>query len=167
MANMNWSYDENSGRYVVKGARILFPNFAGEEQDYNAKGRRNFRLQLDEDLASELKERGVYVRERPPRNDDEDTQYLVKIGVYPSADVRLLSGRTMTQLNVDNFDLVDKEFRKGEVENGNIGLEFHVSRNTKVSNGALYVRLDTCVLPIRKSALLEDYEYDEDDELPM
>ena len=157
MSNMEWFYDEETGRYVVHGARILFPNFEGAEQDYNMAGKRNFRLQLSEGLADELKKRGVHVRYREARDDNEDDQYLLKVGVYPDADIRFLSGRAMTEIAFDNVDMVDREFRKGHIKNGEILLEFHVSKNTRVMNSSPYVRVDTMVIPIRKSRLLEEF----------
>lgn len=175
---MTYKYDEESGRYVVRGARILFPNFAGVEQEYNAAGKRNFRLQLDEDLANEMRDRGVHVREREGRDETEETQYLMKIGIYSDADVRLLSGKAMTKVLIENNEnglptrndqgeLVDAEFRKGHVMNGKIDLEFHISKNTRVSSSSPYARVDTVIVPIRKSRLLEEYEDYGDDELPM
>ena len=168
MSNMNWFYDDETGRYVVKGARILFPNFSGDEQDYNQAGKRNFRLQLSEDLAEEMKNRGVYVRERPPREEDDEPQFLMKVGVYQDADIRLLSGGKMRPLDFTDFDLVDKEYRKGHIGNGDISVEFHVSKNTRVAASSPYARIDTMIIPIRKSRLLADYEeYETDDDLPM
>ena len=154
-------YDEDTGRYIIKNARILFPNFAGEEQDYNPAGKRNFRLVVDEALANELQDRGLHVRTREPLNEGDEAQYFVKIGVYRDADIRLLSGRVMTALEIDDFDVVDKEFRRGHVKNREIGLEFHVSVNTKVRNGSPYARLDTAVVPIGRSRLLEEYDCDD------
>lgn len=163
MNNMTWKYDEETGRYIIKGARILFPNFEGLEQDYNMAGRRNFRLSLNESLAEEMRSRGVYVREREGRTEDEERQYLTKVGVYRDADVRLLSGRAMTALTPDTFKMVDREYQKGHIINGDIDLEIHISKNTKVATSSPYVRLDTAIIPIRKSKLLEDYEdYEED-----
>jgi len=166
MTNMNgknWEYDDNTGRYVLHGARILFPNFAGDEQDYNPAGKRNFRLQLPEDLAMELKDRGAYVRIRPVQNEGDEDQRLIKIGVYQDADIRLLSGKAMTSVPIDNLDMVDREFRKGHIMNGKIDLEFHMSKNTKVNNSSPYARVDTMIIPIRKSRLLEEYSDIEDD----
>ena len=111
MSNMTWKYDEDTGRYIVKGARILFPNFEGVEQDYNMKGKRNFRLQLDESLAEEIKSRGIYVRERESRDDTDERQFLMKVGVYNDADIRLLSGRAMTCLSPETFKTVDREYK--------------------------------------------------------
>lgn len=161
-------YDEESGRYVVKGARILFPNFEGAEQDYNQAGKRNFRLELNEAMAEEMKSRGVYVRYREGRDETEPDQYLMKVGIYPDADIRLLSGKAMTALTPETFELVDREFRKGHVGNGDISLEFHISKNTRVAASSPYARVDTMIIPIRKSRLLSEYEdYETDDELPF
>lgn len=171
MSEMTWFYDENTGRYVVKGARILFANFQGAEQNYNQAGKRNFRLVLDESLAEELKGRGVYVRERPGREEGDEPQMLTKISVYKrDADIRFLSGKAMTSVTLDDDDperdggvLVDREFQKGHVVNGKIGLEFHISRNTRVMNSSPYARVDTIILPIQKSRLLDEYDMDDID----
>lgn len=171
--NMTWFYDDETGHYVVKGARILFPNFQGAEQDYNPAGKRNFRLQVNSDLAEELRSQGISVREREGRDDTEETQYLVKIGVYPTVDIILRDGNKNNRMVIDNKDhenddgdLIDGEFSKGHIKNGDISVEFHISRNTRVPNGSLYTRADVVILPVRKSKLLEDIE-DDDDDLPM
>lgn len=165
--NSNYScmYDEETGHYIVKGATVMFPNFAGDEQDFNPAGKRNFKLLLDQGLADELKSRGVNVRERPPRDEDDEPTYQVKIGVYGDADIRFLSGKAMTSMTIDNHDesnddgpMIDREFRKGHVINGEINIEFHVSKNTKITSSAPYLRLDGAVIPVRKSRLMEEYE---------
>lgn len=155
---MNYFFDNESGHYIVKNARILFPNFAGEEQDYNAAGKRNFKLSVNKELADEMMERGVNVRIRPPREDGDEPQYLIKIGVYRDSDVRLMSGRAMTKLDYEDLDQVDSEFRKGHVKANDVQLEFHVSVNTKVRNSSPYLRLDVGIIPIGKSRLLEEYD---------
>lgn len=174
--NMHWEYDELSNRYVVKGATIRFTNFDGAEQDYNQKGKRNFRLELDETLRDEIKRQGVYVRERPGRDEFDDPQYLMKVGIYPDADIRMLSGRTLTKVPIltederrrdpdrDGGALIDREFQKGHVENGKIDIEFHITKNTRVATSSPYVRVDTMIIPIRKSKLLEEYDLDDDED---
>lgn len=177
--NLNWEYDELSGRYIVKGATIRFTNFDGAEQDYNQKGKRNFRLELDKSLCEEIKRQGVYVRERPGRDEFDETQYLMKVGIYPDADIRILTGRTMTKVPIlpeqerqrdpdkDGGSLIDREFQKGHVENGKIDIEFHVSKNTRVATSSPYVRVDTMIIPIRKSKLLEGYDDLDDEDDPF
>lgn len=177
-SNMTWTYDEDTQRYIVRNARILFPNFQGAEQDYNMAGKRNFNLQIDKELSDELQRQGVRVREREPRNEEEDIQYLIKVGVYKDAEIRMLSGKAMTKILIENDErglpsrndqgnMVDDEFRRGHARNGEIMVEFHVSRNTRVANAMIYVRLDTMIIPIRKSRLLEEYEDHDSDELPF
>lgn len=160
---MNYTYDDANGHYIIKDARIQFPNFAGEEQSFNAAGKRNFRLIIPEELFDELQARGVYVRSRPPRDETEPTQYYVKVGVYPNSDVRIYSGKALVQLDPDDFAQVDAEFRKGHVEK--VDVEFHVSVNRMVPSATPYVRLDTAIITVGRSRLLDDYEAD--DELPM
>ncbi len=173
----SWEYDNESGRYIVRNARIMYPNFEGAEQNYNAAGKRNFNLLIPAeaaDLADELRGRDIHVRSLEARDDTEGERYLVKVSVYQDADIRLLSGKAMTKIRISNdnpsldqTELIDSEFRKGHVINGRIDFEFHLSRNTKVVAASPYLRLDTMILPIRKSRLLEEYEdYDigDDDE---
>ena len=167
MANTTWIYDDETGRYIVKNARVSFVNFEGAEQDYNQAGKRNFRLTIPEDLADDLKDRGLHVKLREARNEDEEDQYSVKVGVYADADIRLLSGGRLNRMDIDNENpdrdcgsLVDNEFRKGHAMNGSISLEFHISKNTRVMSSAPYARVDTIIIPIRKSRLLSEYEDD-------
>lgn len=171
---MTYVYDKETGRYVVKKARIMFPNFRGAEQDYNAKGKRNFNLQINEELANDLRDQGVHVRYREPRNEDEEGRYLLKVGVYRDADIRMLSGKAMTKILIENdangmptendqAGIVDDEYGKGHIRNGDVMLEFHLSRNSKVVNSPVYARVDTMIIPIRKSRLLEEFEDFEDE----
>lgn len=170
-SNFTWNYDEFSRHYIVRNARVLFANFAGAAQDYNQEGRRNFRLEIPEDLAQELEEQGIYVRTREARDDSEDTQRLVKVSVYPDAEIRFLNGRAMSKVIINNDDkdcdqgkLIDNEFRKGHIMNGEIKIEFHISKNTRVATSSPYLRIDTMILPLRKSQLLEEYENDYEEE---
>lgn len=175
-SNFTWEYDEYSRHYIVRNARILFPNFAGAQQNYNAEGRRNFRVEISEELAREMEAQGLFVRTLEARDESEEPKQIIKISVYPDADIRFLNGRTMTNVVIDNDDkandmgaMIDTEFRKGRVVNGRCDLEFHISRNTKVASSSPYLRVDMLVLPIRRSKLAEVYaQYeDDDDDLPM
>lgn len=176
--NMTYEYDRYSRHYIVRNTRILFANFTGAARQYNTEGRRNFHIVVPEDLAMEMESLGVNVHHLPPRNEDENETTTLKVSVYPDADIRLISGRTATNavINNDNKDLdmgplIDNEFRKGHIMNGEINIEFHIARNTKVPNSSPYLRVDVLFLPIRKSRLVEEYEAymdDEDeDDLPM
>ena len=174
--NYTWEFDEYSGHYIIRNARIMFPNFAGAAQAYNNEGRRNFRVEISEDLAEEMRDRGIFVKAYEGRDDSDETQHTIKVSVYPDADIRLLNGRNMSSIVIDNENkandmgrIVDNEFRKGHVMNGNVDLEFRVARNTKVVGSSPYLRVEMMVIPIRRSKLAEAYEAyeDDDDDLPM
>lgn len=176
--NITYEYDQYSRHYIVRNTRILFANFSGVARQFNQEGRRNFHVVVPEDLAMEMEELGVNVHRLPPRNEGDDVTFTLKVSVYPDADIRFLSGRNMSSAVINNEDkerdmgpMIDNEFRKGHVMNGDIKLEFHIARNTKVPNSSPYLRVDVLMLPIRKSRLVEEYESyaddEEDDELPM
>lgn len=162
--NINWEYDRFSRHYVVRNTKILFANFAGAAKQYNQEGRRNFNVVIPEDFADELKANGIYIHTLQPRNDDEDVQYTVKVGVYPDADIRLVQGSQYTQAVIDNENkdadmgkIIDAEFQKGRVLNGEVKVEFHISRNTKIPNASPYLRVDILLLPIRRSMLEDEF----------
>lgn len=180
--NMTYEFDQYSRHYIVCGTRILFANFTGAARQYNNEGRRNFHVVVPEELAQELADKGVYIHKLDPRNEGDDYTYTLKISVYEDAEILMLSGRNKSHAVINNSDksldmgpMIDKEFAKGHVMNGNVDIEFHVARNTKVANSSPYLRVDMLVLPLRKSKLAEAYEnyggysdYDDDeDDLPM
>lgn len=166
-SNFTWEYDSQVRHYIVRNASLRFVNFAGAELDYNQKGRRNFRLEVSDDLAREMEQQGIYVRTRDRELEDGtvDHQNLLKVSVYPDAFIRLLSGKAMAPVTIDNDNpdldggaMLDREFGKGHAVNGEINLEFHISKNTKVPTSSPYLRVDRLYIPIRKSSLEEEYE---------
>ena len=176
---ITYEYDRYSRHYIVRNTRILFANFTGAARQYNQEGRRNFHIVIPEDLAIEMENLGVNVHHLLPRNENETETCTLKVSVYPDADIRLLNGRVATNAVIDNNKesgldmgpMIDNEFRKGHVLNGEIKIEFHVARNTQVPNSSPYLRVDVLFLPIRKSRLVEEYESyleeEDDDDLPM
>lgn len=73
---------ERDGIIEIDNARITFRNFRGEERrPYNEAGDRNFNLVLTKDQADMLLAEGFKVKERPPRDPDGDSQYLLEVKV--------------------------------------------------------------------------------------
>lgn len=95
---------------TLEGARILFRNFRGEESRYNAKGRRNFCVILDYELADQLKKDGWNVKTLNPREEEDEPQpYLqvkVQYGARPPKIVMLTSGGRVT-LDEDTVGTLD------------------------------------------------------------
>lgn len=167
---MTWNYDQTDGRYYVEKAHISYTNFAGNENDMNQKGKRNFKLRIDEDLYNELIARGIQARMTPPRNDGDEPWYSVKCNVYPSSKIFLLAG-TKTRVEFEDLKDIDEEILAGQVANGEIDVSFHVSVNTMLARPSYYIRVDSMYIPIRKNRFDKKYEAygapDVDDELPM
>ena len=95
---------------TIEGARILFRNFRGEERTYNAKGRRNFCVIIDPELADQLMTDGWNVKTLKPREEgDEPQPYLqvkVQYGARPPK-ITLISSSGRTEITEDTVDMLD------------------------------------------------------------
>ena len=103
----------------VENARIIFRNFAGKESKFNAKGKRNFCLVLDNDVAEDLKNIGWNVKYLNPRDPDDEPQAYLQVAVafdnFPPK-IWLVSGGKKTELNEDTVAVLDY----AEIENVDI-----------------------------------------------
>lgn len=66
---------------TIEGAQVIFKNFAGAPDKFDKTGHRNFHLLLDEDLASELQDKGFNVKPLRKRDEDEDQMYHMEVKV--------------------------------------------------------------------------------------
>lgn len=96
----------------VENARIIFRNFKGEADRFNAQGKRNFCLILDPDSATAMKEAGWNVKFlKPIQEGDDPTPYIkvnVSFKVYPP-NVYLIAGRggKQTKLTEQTIECID------------------------------------------------------------
>lgn len=79
-----WLQKEENGilrTYLkVNHAVIMYRNFSGAPGKFTPQGgKRTFNLVLSADIAQELKEQGWNVKEKPPRDVDEDWLYTTEI----------------------------------------------------------------------------------------
>lgn len=100
----------------VENARIIFRNFAGKESRYNPKGKRNFCLIIDNDVAENLKDIGWNIKYLNPRDPDEVPQAYLQVAVayenFPPK-IWLISGGKKTELDEDSVSVLDY----AEIEN--------------------------------------------------
>lgn len=158
---MNYTYNENSGRYRIEHAEIWFPNFEGLKSQYNDAGKRNFKIAVGEELAEELRDQGIRLSEMRRRDDTEPQRYTVKIGVYGNSEMYLVADRVKQPLTLDNCHVIDREFRNGHVRNGDVDVKFHVSVNSRLNPPTPYLRLDSIYIPVEHDEQADDYaDYD-------
>ena len=100
----------------VENARIIFRNFAGKESRYNPKGKRNFCLIIDNDVAENLKDIGWNIKYLNPRDPDEMPQAYLQVSVayenFPPK-IWLVSGGKKTELDEESVSVLDY----AEIEN--------------------------------------------------
>lgn len=100
----------------VENARIIFRNFAGKESKFNAKGKRNFCLVLDNDVAEDLKDIGWNIKYLSPRDPDDVPQAYLQVAVafdnFPPR-LWLITGGKKTELNEETVSVLDY----AEIEN--------------------------------------------------
>ena len=120
---------------TIEGARILFRNFRGEEKTYNAKGRRNFCVILDPDLASKLSDDGWNVKTLKPREEGDEPQPYLQVKVVYGArppKIVLVSSAGKTDISEDTVDMLDW----AEIENVDLVIrpyEYDVNGRTGIS----------------------------------
>jgi hypothetical protein len=94
----------------IENAKIRFRNFEGKEGEYNAKGKRNFCVFLDQQDAIRLKDDGWNVKWLKPRDPEEDPQAYLPVSVsfdfYPPKIVLIQNGMKtiVTEKSVKGLD---------------------------------------------------------------
>lgn len=95
---------------VIEGAKIRFRNFSGNEGKYNPKGKRNFCVLLDDELARTLEDDKWNVRWLEPRDENDSRQAYLQVAVsydnYPPK-ITLVSSKGKTILDNDTISLLD------------------------------------------------------------
>lgn len=102
----------------LEGVRLIWRNFAGEEKPFNAAGKRNFAIPLEEELAKELAAIGWNVKEK--EKDGEMLYHLpvtVKFGKKPPRLFMITKSKNKrTPLDEDTAMLLDvAEFENVDV----------------------------------------------------
>lgn len=153
----------------VENARIIFRNFAGKESKFNAKGKRNFCLILDNESAEDLKEIGWNIKYLNPRDPEEAPQPYIQVSVsydnFPPK-IWLISGGKKTELTEDTVSVLDY----AEIENVDIIIrpytwEVNGKGGIKAYVKNMYVTIVENEFE-RKYRNLED-DSDDDGELPF
>lgn len=66
---------------MIEDAQLIFKNFTGAPDKFDAHGHRQFNVRLDESMAEELKAQGWNVKPLRKRDEDEDQFYHMNVNV--------------------------------------------------------------------------------------
>lgn len=94
----------------IANARIMFRNFRGEASKFNAAGKRNFCVVIDNDIAPKLIDDGWNVRMFPPRDNDEEPTYYMQVAVSYDVippNIFLITKHNKTRLDEDTIGSLD------------------------------------------------------------
>lgn len=96
---------------VIRDAKLFFRNFEGREQQFNAKGDRNFGVFIDPEVAEQLKADGWNIK---TTREDEDgnpgkpfLKVKVRFGEYPP-NVILVNPTNKIKLDEEDVKLIDR-----------------------------------------------------------
>lgn len=94
----------------IPGSAIRFKNFSGEEGQYNQKGKRNFCVLLDDDLAHQMEDDGWNVKWLRPREEEDAPQAYIQVSVAFEpipCKVVLVTSRGKTLLTEETVNILD------------------------------------------------------------
>lgn len=103
---------ENLEPIILEDVRLLFRNFSGEADRFNAAGNRKFNIALDEENARRMAKDGWNVRWLPPREEGDPEQPVLKVVVKYGGKGRpphvvLITSKGKTNLTEDTIGLLD------------------------------------------------------------
>ena len=105
-----------NGNIAIENAHIMFRNFRGEASKFNAAGKRNFCVRLDQDIADQMIDDGWNVKFLRPREEgDEPTPYIQVAVSFDNIEPNIfaITGHHKNRLNSDTIDILDY----AEIEN--------------------------------------------------
>ena len=130
----------------IENARIGFRNFSGVGGQYNREGDRNFVVFLEREMADELVEMGLNVKELAPREEGDDSQPFLKVSVgfkskYPPK-IALVKQNRIEYLSQETINLLDW----AEIENVDLIInpstwEVNGNKGIKAWLKAIYVKI--------------------------
>ena len=151
----NVSIDTN-GKLIIEDARLLYRNFAGAQTDYNAPGKRNFNVIIDDpDLAQKMADDGWNVKIRPARDPQEPSIHHIKVNVnFNSARgprIFMHTGNSMVELTEQTVGQLDQ----ADI----IGCDLVISpyRYERNGNAGLSAYLDTMHVVIKEDPFAHKY----------
>ena len=145
-----------NGKLIIEDAFILYRNFSGNQTDYNAAGKRNFNVVIDDpDFAQVLQNEGWNVKFRAPRDPQDQGTHHIKVNVnFDSArPPRIFMHTNNTVKELDNQTV-------GQLDQADIiGCDMSISPYSWERNGSAGISayLDTMHVVIKEDPFAHKY----------
>lgn len=101
---------ERMARIPLEGVKIMYPNFSGLANQYNAEGNRVFNVLVSEEQKNILEEQGFNVRTKDPYDPEDEPTYMLKVKVsymFRKPRIVLITSRGRTDLPEDTINILD------------------------------------------------------------
>ena len=155
--------------FNIEGAGLLFKNFSGAPTKFDTVGgKRDFCLELDDELAAILDKKGFNIKMTRPRDEEYDPVPYLKIKVgykFKAPSVFLMQGKKrieLTEATIGTLDWADIE---------NVDLSFSASAYDFAGKKGISAYLQSMHVVVREDAFASKYtQYDEDvadEEMPF
>lgn len=147
-------------KVTIRNAKLHFRNFSGKESEMNKLGDRNFCVELDPEIAKEMKLDGWNVKQFKPKEDsDEEPPYYIQVKVVfkyrpPKIVLKKKIGEDVT-ITEDNVNMLDW------VEMDKVDLIFVKHHWTYGSRSGINAYLRTMYVTVSEDELESEYENDE------
>lgn len=147
-------------KITMRNVVVRFPNFDGAASGYNPAGNRNFNILLTEDEASELREKGFYVKSKI--RDDGMVLETLKINVsyrgYSAPKIIVICrGEQIEYTEDDDLSKIDGLYKTGSVIKTD--LRFSPYRNKdRTDNYGYSAYLDSIYITIEDDPLAAEYD---------
>lgn len=97
---------------ILEGVRIIFRNFSGAEGRFNAKGKRNFNVLIDDETAEAMLKDGWNIKYLMPREEGDEPQARLEVAVHYGGSgapprVIMITSRGKTYLDESMVPILD------------------------------------------------------------